>query len=60
MTRWFHATTPNSCFGFAINEHNIIVQCAKDYEKELMFKNVRDAVVRDWFKKNTITVTQVK
>jgi hypothetical protein len=58
--RWFHCTTPSECFGFAINEHNIIVQCSRQYEHELMLKNVRRPEVREWFTKNTVTITEIK
>lgn len=60
MTKsWFHVTSYNVCWGFAINNKNIVVEVAPIAFKELYNKSVKDPAVRKWFIDNELTVIPI-
>lgn len=60
MERWFQVTTHNACFGFAINEKNIVTKVAPIAYDKLFGKSVRDPEIRKWFIDNNYLVTEIK
>ena len=60
MKRWFHVTTVNACYGFAIDQNNIVTDVAPIAYKELYGKSIKDPLVRKWLLDNTISITEIK
>lgn len=60
MEKWFHVVSHNACWGFAINENNIVTDVAPIAFKNLHGKSVKDAEVRKWFTDNKLIVSEIK
>lgn len=59
MKRWFHVTSYTECWGFSIDENNIIIDVAP-IAQHLKGKSVKDTSIRKWFTDNNLTVSEVK
>jgi hypothetical protein len=57
--RWYHVSGAGMCFGFAINQHFVVVDCGKDGFEKLYGKCVKEPEIRKWFIDNNLSVIEV-